>query len=365
MKYLIALSLLFSQVSHANDSAAAAATVLLLFGAARGAEHSIYTGRWPDELGDWKSPQTQITAEVVEQCNFLIEGRLMGTNRFNMLMLITKNLEKEVKLKPQDIEFEFESGLVRRGQVDLDTEYTVKKDGKYIIIIPFPRKDDFFNQNKLNVSVPFSAEGKSCNAKLVFGRPQEVKPLLSTYTRMTTVDTELSYGVLANSGNLKKYLGDQSTMFRLQVNLIGQQQHGAYFGFGGTSRYKMEAQDLSDSGLIAFTPTSSLTVFDFGYLYRKILAKKSFLYYRAGIEFSTLYIKDDNYSNLSYRENGLGVHGQLLYSRTFAQIDQGVWMGDYTWNLGLEGHHIFSGDVGNDEFTGSQIGIMGSLTVGI
>lgn len=366
MKYLIAFTLLFSQVSYANDSAAAAAaTVLLLFGAARGAEHSIYSGRWPNELGDWKSPQTQITAEIVEQCNFLIEGRLLGTNRFNMLMLITKNLEKEVKIKPQDVEFEFESGLVRRGQVDLDTEYTIKKDGKYIIIIPFPRKDDFENQNKLNVSIPFSMDNKPCTAKLAFDRPKEVTPLISTYTRMVTLDTELAYGIGVNRGNLKKYLGEESRMFRLQMNLIGQSQHGSYFGFGTTSDNTIKQEDWADSTLTAAEPKASMFFFDMGYLHRKILTKKSFFYYRVGLEFAGLTVRDNIVADQRYHENGVGIHAQLLYNRTFAQVDHGIWMGDYSWTFGLDGRHIFSGDIGKDNFKGSQLGVLGSLSVGI
>lgn len=364
MKYLIALSLLLSQVSQANDSAAAAATVLLLFGAARGAEHHIYSGRWPNELGDWKSQQTQVTAEIVEQCNFLVEGRLLGTNRFNMLMLITKNLEKEVKLKPQDIEFEFENGVVRRGQVDLDTEYTIKKDGKYIIVIPFPRKDDFANQNKLSIAIPFTAEGKDCVGKLVFDRPKEVTPLISTSTRMTTLDTELSIGTASNSGNLKKYLGDQSGLFRLQINVIGQNQHGGYFGFGAPNENDVEPSDLATTGLPITTAKASMTYFDFGYAYRQILARRSFIYYRAGVAFNSLRIRDE-VGDTGFNESGSGIHGQILYSRTFAQVDHGVWMGDYTWNVGFDGRYIFSGDIGKDNFTGSQLGIIGSLTVGL
>lgn len=365
MKYIISILLIFSQIAQANDSAAAAATVLLLFGAARGAEYSIHTGRWPDEIGDWKSPQTQITAEIVEQCNFLVEGRLLSTNRKNIMMLITKNLDKEVKLKPQDIEFEFESGIVRRGDVDLDTEYTVKKDGKYIMLIPFPRKDDFFNQNRITVSIPFKSENKSCNAKLIFNRPVEVPHLISTSTRLTTLETEFSIGTTGSSGNLKKYVGSNNSVIRLDLNFLGPKGHGVYLGIGVNGENNLTQQDTVNTGTVATSPIATLSSFNIGYIHRSILTRRSFIHYKLGADFSSLLITDNVDGSLRESYKGKGLHFQSLYHYTFAQIDRGIWRGDWAYAVGLDGRHIFDGEFkGDANFEGSQLGILATINIG-
>lgn len=365
MRYLIILSLLFTQTTYANDAAGTAATVLLLFGAARGAEHSIYSGRWPDEIGDWKNPNTQITAEIVEQCNFLIEGRLLSSNRYNIMMLITKNLDKEVKIKPQDVEFEFESGVVRRGDVDLDTEYTVKKDGKYIILIPFPRKDDFLNQNKLTVSMPFTSDSKACNAKLVFNRPKDVPPLISTSTRMTSVEAELSLGFISSTGNLKDIVGSSNSTVRLDVNFIGSRRHGMYLGLGSNGENDLSQQEGTSLGFTANSTKASFSSWNIGYMYRTILTRRSFMHYKLGADFSSLLLVDNDNRNTRASYRGTGAHAQVMYHHTLAQVDRGFWRGDYAVSVGGDGRQIFSGDIkGDRNFKGTQASFLTSISIG-
>lgn len=364
MKYLILIPfLIFSHRAYCDDSAKAAATILVLFGAAKGAEAAYEDGAWNQELVDWKDPNTGITSEVVEQCHMLIEARLLGVNRYNSLVLIAKNLGDEIKFKPGIVEFEFENGVTRRADVELSDERTLQKDKKYIIVLPFPRKDDFKDQNKITVKAQFDDGKGPCVSTLNFDRPKEVPSSIVTYTRLTTLEVEFYYGTTSLSGNLSDSGKNSLPTFSTGINIIGA-RHGMYFSTVSSNSTAAPAKYLQAASITGAGTVSNSSM-DLGYINRQILDRNKNILLKIGLGVYRLLLKStsDKSNYTSFDATSLQLQAQ--YNYFFAQVDRGFWRGDYGIYFGVDGHWIPDGTIDDNKFDGIATSLFAGLKVGI
>lgn len=363
MKWLFILFLISNQ-ALADSASTVASTVLLAFGAAKATQFSLEQGIWPNELTDWKDPRINLTAEIIDQCNLLIEGRLLGTNRHNTLALIVKNQGDDVKFKPQNVEFEFEAGVIRRADVDLEEEYTFSKNKRYVLLIPFPRKDDFKDQNKLTVNAQFMASSKACTTKMVFERPQSIAPAIETYTRMTTVEFELNYGRANYSGGLSDFASSNSNQYNLALNTIGP-HHGVYIYINGTSNISAPTKIVESISFVASQPEVYLNQIGLGYLNRQIITKKHSMQYKLGVESFAVKFQDKASNNNRKEFSSAGLNAQIQYNYFFAQIDRGFWYGDYAITFSIDDHYVPNGTINDSyNFSGNSIGVLLGLKIG-
>ena len=358
MKKIVVAIFFISSMAHAQRAEQAVATVFLAFGVAKSSQYFLESGLWPNEIPDWKDPQTQITGEIVEQCGVLMEGRLLGTNAENLLVLIVKNQKEELKFKPETVEFEFDSGVTRRADVDIDEEFTFKKDTRYVLFIPFPSKGDFKGQNNIKVSAELRDGASKCTAKMEFNRPIDVPPRIATYTRLSSGEFEISYGASSASGEMEKFTKSSNGTYRFDLNFMGV-QNGIYFGIGGTNSIPAPDALTVKFGVTYPSPTVSLHSLNLGYIYRHILAQRHFLLVKLGLGSMSLNMR--NLGRESVSETAY--HQQLSYIYYFAHVNRGFWNGSYAVSFALDHEWVPSKNPDVD-FSGSQLGGFVGLRLG-
>lgn len=330
-----------SQQALANSAGDAAGAILVSFAAAKTIQSLGVNSLERMELAEWKDDRTGTTAILGDSCGFYYEARIIGDVRDNYLWVTLKNNNTTQRsFNPIEVEFKFSDGVERRPDLFRFNEVFFEPGRLYNMILPFPSKEDFKNQQSLNVVVPFYGDGKKCVIPLKLVRNPKVADTLNSTASMDMLSIDMSYGVSNISGNMKKIIGDSRSVLGLNMNFYGPTGGGLYLGFRTYDSVAVNSE-LATAEALPASWNIQASEFFIGYTHRFIISQDSVWYLRGGIGGINLSLLADN-NNQQDRYNASIFDLQAGYQHYFSRVKSGIWMGNYYWGVHLNDSIMYS-----------------------
>lgn len=341
-KYLlVAASLVsLSQPAVAGGAGDAAGAILVTFATSKGMQSLAVNSLEQVELDEWKDDRSQTTAILGDACGFVYEARMIGELRDNYLWLSLKNNNPTQRsFNPIEVEFKFSNGIERRPDLFRFNEVFFEPGRLYNMILPFPSKEDFKEQQSLEVTVPFYGEGKRCVLPLKLIRNPKVPDTIKSTASMNILDMDLGVGATGFSGNLGKAFGSAHSVTTLNMMLYGPRNKGMYFGFRSYSDSKINSEVVTAEGFAADW-RAHVSDFYIGYAQRFVHNADLNSYVRIGLNSGSVRITNANNVNQETFHNS-GLDLQLGFQQFFSRVKAGIWIGNYYWGGALNGSAFF------------------------
>lgn len=353
MKYFVAFLVFISAAtSHADRAIDAAGRVVLVGILGGAAAHSASRSLRQFELEDWQNSETGLTSELASSCGVVLEGRLIGDNRNNYLLLGLSNSESNQKvIKPEDITFAFEGGRERRPRLPMISSLEMKPNWYYLMVLPFPSKEDFKDKSKLTITVPIKGD-KSCDASLEMVRNPSAPDRIVTYTTWKAIDSSMGLGVTQLSGGLEK-LVNSSTPGTVDFNLSF---------WGPTWGLMMGVDIFSDMSLASDVTTREnlpgrnlrLSIYNIDLLHRTRLGSNQEFIWRAGYTMAEANLAIDEHDSSAVKTSTDGFNAAVTWQKNYD-----TYYGAWSWGFTLAGNYL------NPRTTPNGTEIKGYSTTGL
>jgi len=325
----------------AGGGADGAGAILVSFVAAKGVSAIGVNALETLELEEWRDERSRTTAVLGDACGFYYEARVIGDLTSNYLWLSLKNNNPTTKsFNPIEVEFKFSDGIERRPDLFRFNEVFFEPGRLYNMILPFPAKEDFKNQQSLGVTIPLYGEGKKCELPLQLVRNPKVPDTLKSTVTSTILEADVSAGGASISGNLRHLLGTGSSLSSFNFLLYGSSTGGLYFGFRSYND-KTLSQDIATQEAYAAQWQARMTEFYFGYAHRFIVSRDTAWFLRGGIGGASLMISDEGHT-VQDRFSASTLDLQAGYQSFFNRQKAGLWRGNYYWGLQLHNSYVFT-----------------------
>lgn len=362
----VALLFGFSGPARAGSGADGAGAILISFVAAKGVTAIGMNALESLELEEWRDERSRTTAVLGDTCGFYYEARVIGDLTGNYLWLSLKNNNPTTKsFNPIEVEFKFSDGIERRPDLFRFNEVFFEPGRLYNMILPFPAKEDFKNQQSLNVTIPLYGEGKRCELPLKLLRNPKVPDTLKSTLTLTLLEADVSAGGTLISGNLQRLLGKGSSTSSFNFLLYGSPNSGLYFGFK-TYNDKALSADLATQEGYASDWQARMAEFYFGYAHRFIVTRDTTWFLRGGIGGASLMISDAGHS-VQDRFGSSTFNLQGGYQSFFSRQKAGIWRGNYYWGLQLQNSYVFASEAmkNGTKFDGNALSALVMIGVGL
>jgi hypothetical protein len=327
---IMSMILAQSQTAFADSAGGAAGAILVSFAAAKGAESVAVNALERMELDEWKDERSLTTAVLGDTCGFYYEARVIGDVRYNYLWLTLKNNNSTQRsFSPIEVEFKFSSGIERRPDLFRFNEVFFESSRLYNMILPFPAKEDFKNQQSIDVTVPFYGEGKKCDIPIKLVRNPKVPDTLRGTVSLDALDMEVTYGTSYISGNLGDVIGKNHSVMSFNFLVYGPYGGGLYLGFRSYDQTQISNAVAAQE---SFPPIWQARASEFyiGYVHRFVLNQDSTAFVRGGIGGMTLSILNEDSTKQDHFSAGT-IDLQAGYQRFFNRVKAGIWRGNYYW----------------------------------
>lgn len=368
MQVLLMMSLILTRtpVAFADTAGGSAGAILVSFAAAKGAESVAINALDKMELEEWKDERSLTTAVLGDTCGIYYEARVIGDVRYNYLWLTLKNNNSSLRsFNPIAVEFKFSSGVERRPDLFRFNEVFFEPSRLYNMILPFPAKKDFKNQQSLEVTVPFSNEGKRCDIPIKLVRNPKIPDTLNSTASGNILDMEVSYGTSSTSGNLAEVIGKNGSAMSFNFLVYGPSNGGLYFGVRNYGQVQLSSAVVSQESYLT-TWQARTSEYYIGYTHRFILNQNSSAFLRGGIGGMTLSIINEGNTQIDqFSANTLDL--QAGYQRFFSRVKAGIWRGNYYWGASLSDSLLYSAKAmkNGTKYDGTAVSAMLTIGVGI
>lgn len=364
---LLALSITTQAVTSRADSAGnAAGAILISFAAAKGMQSVGVNALERMELEEWKDERSQSTTVLGDTCGFYYEARLIGDARYNYLWVTLKNNNSlQRSLNPIETEFKFSNGIERRPDLFRFYDVFFEPGRLYNMILPFPAKEDFKNQQSLTVNIPLYGEGKRCDVPVRLVRNSNRPDSIRSTVSQTMVDVNLSIGGAAVSGDLGNVLKKNLSMTSIVMTMSSPEGGGLYLG----ARFYENSNPSNDLAAREGYLTNwniQASEFLFGYQKRFALKMDSSAYIRVGFGGVSLNVANEDFGS-EQRHSGSALDLQAGYQKLFKKVKSGVWMGSYFWSAGITNSFVFGREPmkNGTKYDGNMFSALVSVGVGI
>lgn len=370
-KFLIVLVFLYYSVPTYSDTAGRAASVAITTGSLIAVSHLQYQRWLQSELEDWKDPDAQTTTKLFSGCGLLLETRITGNHRNNVVFYgISNPNEQVVVIKPDQASVVFSSGRERTAKFPYGASpIEIKKNWWAKSVVVLPKKREFKAIDSIQINIPiFSQDGtkKVCELKGFIQRDPNIQELKSSFTRYTAFDMGLLFGSNlvseSSSNNIQEKDGFNFTM---DINFYPWNEHG--FGF---SFYYADPSTVAIANIKNYLNDSKLNIYSnstsFHYAGKSELIDRHNLLWKLGWGTYTIYYHEENQSSYDSKEfiNGSLYVGGLGYEWVFSRVDYGYWMGDYS--IGIHYNHLIleKKEKNNLNYGGHAGSFLGSFRMG-
>ena len=314
------------------------------------------------ELEGWKDTETKSTSSLAESCNMIVEARITGNRRQNVILFaVTNKSDETILVRPTDVKVVYSSGVERLANFPFDVSPTEVKPNWWMrSIVMLPHKNEFKNVDYIDVVIPFSNESgveSDCKVKVRLNRNKEVPEEKSTYTRGVYLDFAYMFGTNLFSSESQKEL-DTSSMSSISFNFnfYFNNYLGLSIGMLGSS-YENNANTILESELNEKVDARFFSGY-IGLLAKYEFKPKFILYYGGG--YHSYSIKNLERDVGPEREvvSGGSYYLTIGQEYVFSRVNSGFWTGDYS--VGLHYYHINISDekINNVKLKGSLNPIM-------
>lgn len=369
---LVLLSLVIAPRTLAQKEAASAAlSAAVMGGGIHALSRAHYQNFLKSELEDWKDSATGMTTKLFNQCGVSFELRAMGNRRSNFIYFVIANeTEKDLVLKPNEINAEYSSGRLRRLKTPFRTnDLEIKKNWVIRGIFNLYDKVEFKNLDSIDVKIPLylgNASKEYCVLEGTLSRNKKVPQDPDTYIRSLTFDLALKYGPnIVSSGEAKGYYENKG-VFGLDIDMYFWRKHGIHLGFLRADMHQRNIDEFKEE-----TESDDVKLSEFytmvGYAGHHQHNSKWFSFWNLGLGNYSLEniapVKDGNVKKV-IEQSQTSYYATYELGYSFFSEEQGIWNGDYLVGAALMYRMIPEFEVGDIEMSGSNVSLLFSFRMG-
>lgn len=354
----------YSSLSHADYRAITSAFALTAQTGAILAMNEVMYQNWLNsELEDWKDQLTETTARLYSQCNVSYEVRILGNNRINVAYItMSNNSAQSITVKPSRIYLNFDSGKRRLPYYPIEvSDQEVKAGWKVSLLIPFPKKTDFKDEDGLTIEVPlFDESGAEKECKLLgkLERDTTKEQPVRSYTRASTFDFVIGAGVsLFPTGDNKNYFNDKSSSFVMDLHLFPWVSHGFHAGFMRNDMKAANNQLIASNIPGRNEVEMSEFMFAFGYTYRHFFSERLSMNYMLSITANSIEDLKKNNPSEQELESEVGFMHKFNLDYYWYTSDYMPIQGDFGSGIYVMHRYLPKGNVGGVNYGGFVFGV--------
>lgn len=353
MTSLLLLTLFHAQKVQANDAIGAAATTVILIGAAYTVAGLQYDEYMKNEMESWKYDETGLTTSLSRSCNLNMELRLHRMRRQSYIIFTIHNdQDTAISIKTADIYATYSNGAIRRfrsvntiNDIKVENNWTVK--GYY----PIAEKTELADLDYIDFTIPsVMADGKtSCDIKGRLNRNRSIEPHYMDYNRLLQGQFSVFYGQNAFTSQSLKTSSQNRGLFGLQFAGYVEKNYGVYFGY--------ILQDLKSTNNSAVKATRNIQEnvvlgqrdFLIGGAVNFLHGRKYSIDLNAGF-MQTSIVNNETQDKEIESQNGVFING--AYNYIFYSSDYIPYRGDYMIGVGALARFTPKFTIGPAQFGG-------------
>lgn len=356
-KVCLALLMLFSNTSFANQAINGLVNTAVVGGAIVGVNEAFYQNWISSEMKTWKSDSTGTTTRLYNSCGMNVELRILSSRRSNSIFIAVQNPTKDsVVLKLNHMQVKYSTGRTRTYSSYFQISDKKIESGWWTGgYFPLERKKDIKGADSIEVFIPLIIQDKECVAKGTLYRNESAPDNYEDYTRILSLDLSVRFGMISNLSNGSENLyGKSASSFAFDIGFYPWNYHGFHFGIQRTDVDKSISEQVRiDRGLTKTPDLYDSTLF-LGYQGYNDLNEKWTLFWNAGYFSITLEesgTDDDDFSSESTSSYYLGT--ELDY--VLARKESGPFQGDYFIGFGINYRKIPKVDVTSIKTNGDSL----------